>query len=209
MNKTLFTRLLLIALVATAAGCGQLKTITDSLSNLNNLEFKLADIQNMRLAGVDISKLSDPSKLSIADGISLANAFGRKSLPTSFVLNVDAHNPNDGQGGSRSVPVTLNGLDWRLLIDGKQTIAGDLDRPIDIPGTSANTTIPLRVDMDMYQFFSDRGYDGILNLALALGGVQGSTSKVKLDAMPSVGTPMGTMTYPNRITIVDSEFRGK
>jgi hypothetical protein len=201
--------LLLIACAFVAEGCKSISDITNSLSSLSKLEFKLKSIERMKLAGVELSKISEPSRLSITDGISLGKAFAQGSLPASFVLNVDAHNPNDGTSGKRSAALTLNKFDWRLLIDDVRTVGGDLDRPIDIPGTSANTTIPLAVNVDLYQFFKDRGYDGILNLALALGGVNGSTSRVKLDAQPSVGTPFGQMTYPGRLTIVDSEFRSK
>jgi len=211
MNPTSRLSRILLGLVVTAlvAGCANISNITNSLTSLDKLEFKLSSIESMRLAGVDVSRISDPTKLSIQDALSLTSAFQKKSLPASFTLNVDARNPNTGGGGKRSVPLTLNGFDWRLIIDDVQTISGDLARPIDIPGTTAATEIPLAVNLDLYQFFASRGYDGILNLALALGGVNGSTSKVKLDAQPSVGTPFGQMAYPNRITIVDTEFRGK
>lgn len=198
----------LLALIGISA-CSTISNISNSLTSLQNMQFKISGLTGMKLAGVDVSKISSPTKLGVADALALTNAFSRKSLPTTFTLNVDAKNPNNGTAGARSTPLKLNGFDWRLLIDDKQTVSGDLERPIEIPGTTAATTIPLAVSMDMYQFFADRGYDGIVNLALALGGVNGSTSKVKLDAKPTVGTPFGPMSYPGRITIVDTEFRGK
>ena len=198
----------LIALSFILSGCGAISDITNALSSLKKMEFKITGLTKMKLAGVDVSRIADPSKLSIADGLALTNAFARKAVPTSFTVNVDARNPNDGSSGARNTPLTLNGFDWQLLLDGKKTISGDLEKPIEIPGTKPVTTIPLAVQMDMYQFFAERGYDGLINLALSLGGAKGSTSKVKLDAQPSVGTPFGTMKYPSRITIVDSEFRG-
>jgi hypothetical protein len=121
---------------------------------------------------------------------------------------VDAKNPNTGTTSTKSVPLTLNDLQWRLLIDDKPTITGGLDRPVDVPGSGKTTQIPLAMNLDLYSFFADKGYDGILNLALALGGQSGSAARVKLDAMPSVGTPLGPITYPSRITIVNTEFRG-
>lgn len=210
MNTTtrFVSTLIGLSAVLFLAGCANISNITNSLTALDKLEFKVSGIEDMRLVGVDVSRISDPTKLSIPDALALTNAFQKKSLPASFTLNVDARNPNTGSGGKRSVPLTLNGFDWRLLLDDVQTVSGDIARPIDIPGTSSATVIPLAINLDLYQFFASRGYDGILNLALALGGVNGSTSKVKLDAQPSVGTPFGQMTYPSRITIVDTEFRG-
>ncbi len=172
------------------------------------MEFKLKNITNMRLAGIDVSKISDPTKLSIADGLALSSAFAKGSLPATFTLNVDARNPNDGTAGTRTSALTLSKFDWRLLVDDVRTVGGDIERPIEVPGSAAATTIPLTVSLDFAQYFKDKGYNGIMNLALALGGASGSTSRVKLDAQPTVNTPFGPLTYPGRLTIVDKEFRG-
>lgn len=188
--------------------CSSIRDITNALTAIQHMQFKLNNISNMRLAGVDVTKISDPSRLSIADGLALTGAFTRGALPATFTLNVDAKNPNNGTSKTRTAALTLQDFDWRLLIDDVRTVSGNLDRPIDVPGISAATTIPLAVSMDFAQFFKDKGYNGVLNLALALGGASGSTSRVKLDAQPTVGTPFGNLTYPSRITIVNTEFRG-
>jgi hypothetical protein len=143
----------------------------------------------------------------VSDALSLTSAFARKQLPVAFTLNVDAKNPNTKSSMSTGA-ATLDNLEWRLIIDDKPTINGGLAQPVTLPGNGKTTTVPLSVGMDMYSFFADKGYDGIVNLALALGGQKGSTSRVKLDAQPTVSTPIGPITYPNRITIVDASFSG-
>lgn len=206
MRWTKFLALIVIAVVV--GSCSSIRDISNALTALQHMQFKLGSITNMKLAGVDVTKISDPSRLSIADGLMLTSAFTRGSLPGTFTLNVEAKNPNNGTAKTRSSPLTLEGLDWQLLIDDVRTVNGNLERPIDVPGTSSATTIPLAVGLDFVQFFKDKGYNGVLNLALALGGASGSSSRVKLDAQPTVGTPFGPLTYPSRITIVNTEFRG-
>ncbi len=203
-HQTMKKFLFLVLLV----GCTQIQQITNSLSSLQKLQFKLNGVTQMKLAGVDITRISSPSSLSIADGLALTQAFARKTLPTSFTLNVDAKNPNTGTAGTRQTAVTLKDLDWRLFIDDKQTVAGNLQSPLEIPGNGQTAVIPLGVSLDLYSFFAEKGYDGLVNLALALGGANGSAARLKLDAQPSITTPFGPMTYPSRITIVDKEFRG-
>lgn len=198
--------LVAMTLVATA-GCKSISEISNSLLSLEKMEFRLAGIQQMRLAGVGVSSMSAVSDLSIQDALALTTAFQRKSLPTTFVLNVEARNPNAGGAGKRSTPLKLTSLDWRLVIDGVPTVTGDLDRPIEIPGTQDVVVIPITVSLDLYRFFAEQGYEKIVNLAMALGGKQGSTSRVQLDAKPSVEAPFGSLTYPGRISIVDTEFR--
>lgn len=195
------------AVLLGTAGCKSISDISTSLLSLEKMEFRLAGIQDMRLAGVGMSSVAAVSDLSIQDALALTTAFQRRSLPTTFVLNVEARNPNTGGAGKRSSPLKLTALNWRLIIDGVPTVTGDLDRPIEIPGTQDVAIIPITVSIDLYRFFAEQGYDKILNLAMALGGKQGSTARVQLDAKPSVEAPFGSLTYPGRITIVDAEFR--
>ena len=206
-----FTHGLIAALVMSvlflSAGCRSISDISSSLVALDNLEFKLGGIQQMRVAGINISNVAPVSDLSVQDALSLTAAVQRRSLPVTFVLNVEARNPNSGGGSKRTVPLRLTGLDWKLRIDGVETVSGDLERPIEIPGSKDVVVIPLTVSLDLYRYFAEEGYDGLLKLAMALGGKQGSSARVQLDARPSVEAPFGSMAYPGRLTIIDTEFR--
>lgn len=190
--------------------CSALKDITNTLNNLHKIEFKLSGIEGFRIAGVDLASKRSLTDLSLAEGLALTRAFASNQLPAEFTLNVEARNPNNGSSGAPSASATLVGFDWKLYIDSKETIAGDIASPVSLPASNQTTIIPLRVQMDLYKFFGDRGYEGVVNLALALGGVQGSTAKVVLDAQPKVNIRnYGTIEYPGRIKIVDTEFRSK
>jgi hypothetical protein len=188
-------------------GCATLGEIARTLTNLKRLQFRLEGIGDSSLAGVSLAGKSEVGDFSISDGINLLAAFRSKRLPARFLLEVGARNPNDGSGGSTRTTSTLTRFDWRLLIDDRPTISGGIDRPLEIPGTGQSTTIPLRMELDLYEFFGNRSYDDLLNLALALGGRSGDISRVALDARPSVSTPLGEIAYPEPITIISREFR--
>ena len=123
-----------------------------------------------------------------------------------MTLDILVLNPNDGTGGSTKTVSTLTSLESRLLIDGKPTVYGNIDEPIEIPGTGQASTIPVRMSIDLYEFFGQQGYDGIIGLALDLGGRR-NVARISLDAQPRVSTPLGEITYPGRITIISTEFR--
>lgn len=200
----------MLVLLSVVYSCSGIRDLANTLTNLNKIEFKLSGLQGFRLAGVDLASKRSLTDLSIAEGLALTRAFTSKQLPAEFTLNVEARNPNNGSGGAPSASATLVGFDWKLYIDSKETIAGDIASPVSLPASNQTTIIPLRVQMDLYKFFGERGYDGVINLALALGGVQGSTAKVMLDAQPKVNIRnYGTIEYPGRIKIVDTEFRSK
>ncbi len=57
------------------------------------------------------------------------------------------------------------------------------------------------------EFFNEKGYNDLLNLALALGGAKSDISRLSIDAQPRVTTPLGEITYPGRITVVSKEYR--
>lgn len=189
--------------------CINLKQVTQTFTNLKRLEFKLENINNFQLNGINISNKKAVSDFSLTDGAKLLQVFNSKKLPCEFVLNVAAINPNDGKGGSKQTTSTITKMDWNLYIDDKLTISGDVNKPIEIPGTGSSTIIPFNMKLDLMEFFGNKSYNEIINLALALGGVDGSAARVKFDIKPTVSTPIGPITYPGRITVIDKEFRGQ
>ena len=127
-------------------------------------------------------------------------------LPVSFTLNVEAKNPNDGSGGYPKTDATLKAFPWKLEIDNVETISGNIGNPVSVPGTGDVTNIPLTMNLDLIEFFGNKGLDNLVNLALALGGQQGSSSKLTLYATPTVSSPLGDIKYPGELKIVDQTF---
>ncbi|HUU05921.1 MAG TPA: hypothetical protein VMZ49_08615 [Patescibacteria group bacterium] len=207
MNPIKIRACILLLCFLLLQGCATLGEIARSLTNLQRLKFRLEGIGDFSLAGIRINEKSQLRDFSITDGIQLLAAFRSKRLPARFLLNVEARNPNDGSGGSTRTVSTLTRFDWRLLIDDRPTISGGIDKALEIPGSGQSTIIPLRLELDLYEFFGSHGYDDLIALALALGGKSGDISRVTLDARPSVSTPLGDITWPEPITIVSKEFR--
>lgn len=207
MNIRTYKAIILVIVTTLFLGsCKTLNNLKDSISNLQRLEFKLDNVNQFRLAGVNLSNIKSINDISLVDGLKLTQAFSSKRLPAQFVLNVDAKNPNDGNGGSKQSSATLTSFDWKLYIDDKETIAGNINKDFTIPGTGQSETIPLVMNIDLYEFFGNNGYEDMLRLALAIGGQNGSAARLKLDARPTVKTPIGNINYPSRITIVDKDW---
>ncbi|MEP0860050.1 MAG: hypothetical protein HRF52_01270 [Ignavibacterium sp.] len=181
-------------------------SIYQTLTNLSRLQFKVGNVNNFQVNGLDISNKSSLNDFNPTDVLKLTTMFTQGKLPVSFVLNVDAKNPNDGTGGYQRTDATLKSFKWRLFIDDKETISGDIDAPVTVPGTGEITKIPLRINIDLLQFFKDQGFEKVINLALTLGGKNGTTSKITLYAQPTVSTPIGNITYPGELKIIDTQF---
>lgn len=190
------------------AGCSALKQISNTLENMKRLEFKLGNVNNFRLAGINLANKNSISDISISDAFKLTSAFSSRRLPAEFILNVDARNPNDGTASNTNTNASLTAFEWRLLIDDVPTITGNIASPVTVPGKGQSTVIPLSINLDLYEFFGNQGYDKLINLALAIGG-SGNSSRLKLDAKPTVKIGSFPVTYPGRLTIVNHEFRDK
>jgi hypothetical protein len=200
--RKLFSITLVLSFILLGIQC----SVYETLTNLSRLQFKVGDVNGFQISGIPFSGKSKLSDFNPLDLLKISSAFSQGTLPASFVLNVDAKNPNDGTGGYKKTDATLQNFKWRLFLDDKETISGDLGQPVTVPGTGDVTTIPLRINIDLMKFFKDKGYESIINLALALGGTQGSSSKISLYATPTVSSPFGNITYPGELKLVDTEF---
>jgi hypothetical protein len=194
--------LLSIALLLTTSSCSMYETMV----NLSRLKFKLGDVVNFTVGGINITNKRSVSDFSSVEVLKLTSALTSGKLPASFTLNVEAKNPNDGSGGYPKTDATLKAFPWRLEIDEVETISGNIGAPVSVPGTGEVTNIPLTMNIDLIEFFGNKGYDNLLNLALALGGQQGSSSKLSLYATPTVSSPLGDIKYPGELKIVEQSF---
>ncbi len=198
-NPTSMTRSLrflpLLALALVPLGCSTLQQI----ANLRQVKFDLDSATNVRLAGVNVDRYRNYTDLNPLDIARIGAAVATRQMPLSFTLNVGADNPN----GQANAAARLVAFDWTLLLDDKETVSGAFNEEVLIaPG--ARSTIPIRMDLDLYQLFGSNSRE-LINLALAIAGQDGMSTRVKLRARPSINTPLGVIRYPEAITVVSKQ----
>ena len=181
-------------------------SVYETMVNLSRLKFKLGNVNNLTLSDINISNKKSISDFNAVELLKLTSVITSGVLPVSFTLNVEAKNPNDGSGGYPKTDATLKAFPWKLEIDNVETISGNIGSPVSVPGTGDVTNIPLTMNLDLIEFFGNKGLDNLVNLALALGGQQGSSSKLTLYATPTVSSPLGDIKYPGELKIVDQTF---
>ncbi|MBP1659040.1 MAG: hypothetical protein H6P95_232 [Candidatus Aminicenantes bacterium] len=196
-----------LVVVLALSSCATLDDMAAALANLQRLKFRIGSVRDFRLLGIEIAGKARLSDFGAADILKIGQSYASRKLPVELVVDVLAVNPNDGTGGTTKSTSTLTSLECRLLIDDKPTVTGNIDAPVEIPGTGQESAIPIRLTLDLLEFFGDKRYEDLIALALAIGGRGGSAARVALDAQPTVSTPLGPITYPGRVTIVSTEFR--
>jgi len=194
--------LLSIAILFTSTSCSVYQTMV----NLSRLQFKLGDVNNFTVNGINISNKKSLQDFNALELLNLTQSIATGKLPASFILNVEAKNPNDGTGGYQKTNATLKEFPWRLEIDNVETIDGNIGTSVTVPGTGEIQNIPLTMNIDLIEFFGNKGLDNLVNLALTLGGQKGSSAKLALFATPTVTSPIGDIKYPGEIKIVEQSF---
>lgn len=181
---------LVLALAATVlvSGCATLREVTA----LQRVNFTLAAVSGGTLAGVSIEDVRNTEAVSPLTMARFATALSRGELPLEAVLEVRADNPAD------NARARLVGLDWALFLDDRETVRGSLEEEHLLPPGDP-VIVPVRVEVDLIDFFGDQLVEA-LDLALAVAGA-GEPQRVRLDATPTVETPLGPIRYPEPVRI--------
>ena len=191
------SRSFLILGVVFLSGCATLQ----QLAALRDVDFSVDRISDLRLAGVDLSRIDSYGDLAVTDVGRLALAVSQRSLPMDFQLHLTAENPADN-----TVDARLVRMDWTLLLQGRETLSGVFaDETLLRPGQP--TDVPLTISLNLVDFFEGSAGD-LVELALSLSGQGGAPTDVTLRATPSVDTAIGPIRYPRPITIVSREIGG-
>lgn len=186
--------LLAFAALCLLPGCQTLR----ELSALRKVDFAIDHVAEVRLAGIDMSRVRSYDDLNLLDVGRLTAALARKDLPLSFVLHLSAENPPENTVNAR-----LARMEWTLLLEERETISGTFEREMVLaPGAPAD--VPIEVSLNLISFFEGNARD-LAELALSLAGQGGQSKHIALRARPTIDTPLGPLAYPSAITIVSRE----
>jgi hypothetical protein len=186
-------------------------SVYQTIINISRLKFKLGVVNNLTLSGINLTDKKSISDFGVMEILNLTNSFAKGTMPATFTLNVNALNPNDGTGGFPKTNATIVAFPWRLLINNKETVAGDIGSPFTVPGTGEAAVIPIQISVDLYKFFQEKNYQDIVNLAMKLSGngSGGTASDLALYVKPVVSSPIGNISYPQEIKVINLEYSKK
>ena len=191
-----------ILLLSIASGCSVYQTI----SNVSRLKYKINSATDYKVIGISIADKKSLKDFNSLELLKLTAGLMKGNLPLTFMLNIEAKNPNDGNGGFARTDLNISSFPWRLYLNEKEIVQGNIAEPVFVPGKGESVIIPIKIEFDIAKSFKEKSMDDILLLLLQIGGAHGSTSNLKMLAKPVLGTPLGKIEYPNEITIVDKSF---
>ena len=179
-----------LAVLLAVPGC----TTLQQIAALRQVEFDLDRVSNGLVAGVDLDAIARGGSLGPTDLARLGTAAARGEVPLRFTLHVGAENPADNPAAAQLVS-----LDWTLFLDGTETVSGVYNDDRQIPPGGA-VDLPVDIELDLVQFFG-RNVGDLTTLVRNLAGEDTRRQTIRLEARPTVSTPVGPIRYPGTISI--------
>ena len=189
--------LLLITIIVGFTSCGVLEQANE-MKNFARCEFRLKNVQDVTLAGVDITNVDQFSDLSFPQASSITMTAMKGKLPLYFKLNVEVRNPN-------AEKASMNRFLWDLFIDDVLITSGKVIQDVKVPPDFGVAIMPVEVGVDLFEILNGESADAVINFAMNISGNGGSPSRIMLRAKPTIYVGTTEIKYPGFITI-EQEF---
>lgn len=175
----------LVAVIVLALGCATIRGV----SALREVDFEPDRVTRVRLAGMPLDDVRSVEDVSPAQVALVAAGALAGSVPLECEVIVRASNPP-----TNPVTAEILRMDWMLLLDGKDTVGGRVDRRYAIaPGQTVE--VPVRVAVDLADVVG-RHAGTLLRLGVALAQGRDGPVDLRLRLAPTVDTPFGGMRIP-------------
>ena len=189
MEVTVILRLAALFLLVLPMSCTSLGEVLA----LRNVDFRIANVSNVKLAGINLARITSFDQLGLTDVAQLGAAALSNKMVLDFALVVEGTNPPD------NAQARMVKLDWSLFLDGKETIQGVFDDKVAFP-PGKPTNFPIAMRLDLLEFF-DGGAEELVKLALSFTGADAGAGKLHLMGTPTINTALGPMEFPRPVTI--------
>ena len=187
MKKVSIT-LLVVGILLFLSGC----SVLEQTKTLTQCSYNLTGISNVKIAGVSLDKVTDVSQLNLMDAAKIVAAIASKTAQISFDANVAVKNPTANTA-------TINKLDWKLLLEGKEILEGTKTTPTVISGNgTTNTTI--NASVDAVKVLNKNTIEDVINLYKSIKGTSNTKSNISVKVKPTINN----YTAPAYITINSS-----
>jgi hypothetical protein len=190
MNRPLILLILLLLAAGTGPSC---KSIQQAL-NLTKCDFRLKEVKETKLAGVDLQNKESWTDISFMDIAKLTTAFAGGNMPLNFKLNVEVRNPN-------SEKAALNRLDWILMLDDTEIAQGTTNERLEVLPNGGVSDMTIDITSDVKKVLAGKSLESIANLVLNMADAGGKPTKLTLKAKPYINIGNSTVAYPGYINI--------
>lgn len=188
--KVNFFILIAVVFMLSTTSCRQLF----ELHSLSKCQFKLKNIENVRVAGMNVSNITDFSDIGFMEITKLTTAFASGNFPVHFTANIAVNNPNN-------LKAAINRMEWIARIDDTEIARSVVERRFEIPAGGANGIIPIQIRANLTETLSGKSMKSLMNIVLSMAGDKNAQSSLTLQIKPSLRIGNKLINYPGYINL--------
>jgi hypothetical protein len=158
-----FTLLLPAAALLLATSCTLRETRQEGAPNVQP-EVNVRAVEQASLGTLNVLNLRTPTDVDLPRRNQLIEGYVNKSLPLKMRLQLNAYNPN-------LEPTTITGLDYTVLVDGKELGAGRMPLLLELPPRDS-VRVPFEFEMNTYKLLGNDALPALRNFALGFGDLR-------------------------------------
>lgn len=183
-----------LALIFTAvlSGCG-INNQARQIKALENCTYKIVDVQDVTVAGVDLDKIFKNDEINLAAIPSIAIGLLTKDVPLKSTVLIEINNPT-------SQPAAINQFDYIVQLSREELVNGTVETPLNIqPGSSI--TVPVKVNTNIHRLVTNKE---LLNQVLEVyrnRKTDTSLGELTVKLKPTFQLGKSTFKYPGYINI--------
>lgn len=183
-----------LALIFTAvlSGCG-INNQARQIKALENCTYKIVDVQDVTVAGVDLDKIFKNDEINLAAIPSIAIGLLTKDVPLKSTVLIEINNPT-------SQPAAINQFDYIVQLSKEELVNGTVETPLNIqPGSSI--TVPVKVNTNIHRLVTNKE---LLNQVLEVyrnRKTDTSLGELTVKLKPTFQLGKSTFKYPGYINI--------
>jgi hypothetical protein len=175
------------------AALGACQTI-NQMKNFANCSFRRQDVGKFNVAGIDLGNRRSLADFGVADLATLGRAWGQPEFPITFMVNVEAKNPNPQ-------PAAMIRMDWIAAVDGKDLVSGTLNERVDVAANGGTALVPLQVKLDLKKLFAGQERNAALGFLFDAAAKGNDNTRLALKIKPYVRVAGVDIPYPGYLTI--------
>src|SRR4030043_1795378 len=187
MKKILIYSIMMICILTSCLTLGELISFT-------KCEFRMKNIQQIQLAGVNLEGKSSVNDFKISDMATFTQYALRGTLPLEMVLQIEAKNPNQQSAA-------INKVEWIAYLDDFELITGLIKDRVVVPPNDGVGLIALHIRFDLRKAVESSAGSAIANLALKNMNIGEQESRFSVKIKPTILIGSFALDYPGYVKI--------
>ena len=153
-------------------------------------EFRVRAVEEASLNGLDVLPLREPADMDLPRRNQVIAGYVNKQLPLHMRVQLNAYNPSLEN-------LSVEGLDYTVLLDGRPLGNGRLIQPLEIPAGDS-VRVPLTFEFNTYKFLGEDAMPALRNFALGFGDPR--RQRITLRVRPVLRSPKNHVSQANRFS---------